>query len=555
MFTEVGLENFKAFGKLQRIPLKPITLLYGPNSSGKSSFLQSLLLFKQTLEEEPNNKAALISRGSQVDLGAFTEFIHNHDERKELKTSFSFNFHWDEVLVSACENSMPSAQEEVITIEFTFIRENAGAVIVKAIRIFYQMDPEPFLVYQNPIFVPRLKRKMQKSAASYKDIEDLEKTLISLESINFNSSFIKGNWDFYVQVLDKNISENEPEKWNWLFGEDLFSLEISKISKSRKSKILKYLDKIKISFKEKSFPYLTEVGLPPTDRVISLSKCFPSKIAPEGYINFIGLGDFGVSFERENAYVDIIPIEFILYVSKLLSKYLNKIVYIGPLRDFPQRAYSFSGYLGTDVGKSGQYLPDILLKNNDLLVKANYWLERLDIGYEIIIEEFKRDLFTMTLIDKKSKTEVSPTDVGFGISQILPIIVQGVSPQYYEPGHKIICIEQPEIHLHPRLQAELGSFFADCIDKKPKDEQRSICEEDMAGNQFIIETHSENLILRLQRLIRKGELKKDHVGVIYFDKTPEGLRVKELRLNDKGEFIDPWPKGFFDESFTELFGD
>jgi len=68
MFTEIGIENFKAFGKMQRIPLKPITLIYGPNSSGKSSLLQSLLLFKQTLEEASED-VVLLPKGTLVDLG------------------------------------------------------------------------------------------------------------------------------------------------------------------------------------------------------------------------------------------------------------------------------------------------------------------------------------------------------------------------------------------------------------------------------------------------------------------------------------------------------
>jgi len=163
MFTEIGIENFKAFGKMQRIPLKPITLLYGPNSSGKSSFLQSLLLFKQTLEEAPNNEAALISRGTQVDLGGYSEFIHKHDETRELKILFSFNFLWDPDVNEACNNSQPPPQEEVMTMEFTFMKDKAGDVIVKTLRLFYQLNPEPLLVYRSVLLDSKLRRKVLKS--------------------------------------------------------------------------------------------------------------------------------------------------------------------------------------------------------------------------------------------------------------------------------------------------------------------------------------------------------------------------------------------------------
>jgi predicted ATPase len=103
-----------------------------------------------------------------------------------------------------------------------------------------------------------------------------------------------------------------------------------------------------------------------------------------------------------------------------------------------------------------------------------------------------------------------------------------------------LLIEQPEIHIHPRLQAELGSLLADCI--KPPFE-----------NQFIIETHSEHLMLRLQKLIRKGELKPEDISVIYVDRGAEGSKCLHLRLDEEGDFIDEWPDGFFEEDFNEIF--
>ena len=100
-------------------------------------------------------------------------------------------------------------------------------------------------------------------------------------------------------------------------------------------------------------------------------------------------------------------------------------------------------------------------------------------------------------------------------------------------------VEQPEIHLHPRLQAEFGSFLADCIKSKQ-------------GNQFIIETHSEHLILRLQRLVREGILKPQDISVIFVSKKPGGAKAQCLELDENGDFIDDWPGGFFPERLKEL---
>jgi predicted ATPase len=149
-------------------------------------------------------------------------------------------------------------------------------------------------------------------------------------------------------------------------------------------------------------------------------------------------------------------------------------------------------------------------------------------------------VFSVRLVDESSRTSVSLVDVGFGISQVLPVIVQSMLSK-----ESTILVEQPEIHLHPRLQAELGTLFAECI-KAPN------------RNQFIIETHSEHLILRLQRLIRRGDLEPNQVSVLYVGRAPGdesfGSVVQQLEIDDDGDFITQWPDGFFDESLEEMFG-
>ncbi|MBD3561326.1 AAA family ATPase, partial [Planktothrix sp. FACHB-1355] len=91
MLREYQLTNFKAFAGPETIPIRPITLIYGPNSSGKSSVLQSLLLLKQTLQEAENPETLLLPKGNLVNLGGYREFIHRHDVSK----SFSFKVVFD----------------------------------------------------------------------------------------------------------------------------------------------------------------------------------------------------------------------------------------------------------------------------------------------------------------------------------------------------------------------------------------------------------------------------------------------------------------------------
>ena len=115
----------------------------------------------------------------------------------------------------------------------------------------------------------------------------------------------------------------------------------------------------------------------------------------------------------------------------------------------------------------------------------------------------------------------------YGISQLLPFVVQSLASE-----GRIISIEQPEVHVHPKLQADLGELLADAI-------------QEPHFNHFIVETHSEHLILRLQRLVRKKLLKPEDVSVIYVSRGPEGAKVQRLRLDEDGDFIDDWPGGFF----------
>ncbi|MNR18671.1 hypothetical protein D3C85_1354080 [compost metagenome] len=128
---------------------------------------------------------------------------------------------------------------------------------------------------------------------------------------------------------------------------------------------------------------------------------------------------------------------------------------------------------------------------------------------------------------------VGPSDVGFGIGQMLPIIVEGLVRD-----DSVICVEQPEIHLHPRLQAHLANFFV------------ATCKT----NQWIVETHSESLMLRLQSMISAKKLSPNDLAIIYVEPTEDGGQIIPIRIDGDGDFIDAWPEGFFEERIREKMG-
>ena len=232
------------------------------------------------------------------------------------------------------------------------------------------------------------------------------------------------------------------------------------------------------------------------------------------------------------------PNELLIGGCAALRNLLASLVPLGPVRSGPRRWYEQYSVSVNHVGYEGSYAPQLLLTADDDREQVNYWLDRLGIGYEIALEPLTPDLFAVKLIDTRSsgKIEVSMANVGYGVSQVLPIITQSLISK-----GALITVEQPELHIHPRLQAELGDLFAAGI-KPPY------------NNQFIIETHSEHLILRLQRLVRTGVLTPDQISVLFVlrGKEDRGSEVVRLRLDEEGDFIDEWPGGFFPERLNEL---
>lgn len=125
-------------------------------------------------------------------------------------------------------------------------------------------------------------------------------------------------------------------------------------------------------------------------------------------------------------------------------------------------------------------------------------------------------------------------DVGYGVSQALPIVVDVMNAD----RDAVLLIQQPEVHLHPKAQAEMGTFFAE------KMKQRS--------TPIIVETHSDYMIDRVRLLIRKGQVRKEDVQVLFFAPRKTDVDIIPIGLDDDGSIIDPpedYRKFFLDEQF------
>lgn len=479
LLTSVELTNFKAFGSTARVPLAPLTLVYGANSSGKSSVIQSLLLLKQSL-----SSARLVTQGSVLNSGSFRGVVHGKAARP-VTIGFSYGALPEWISVTGTPD--PSMERDA---KWSFAADSSGVGCV--VGASYGFGPYTF----------RFKRHLEDRACYRLDTDEIENILVGVAEgtllYPFDSRLYK---DGELDELAKRKAGRE-------------------LNARRTLRILRKNDVFELRFKA--------TGLLPTGTAIPGLASIPGQ-RDEGivnsYLNRAGQLAAGVSTE----------------VSSLLSD----LVWIGPLRSAPKRVYE-RAEAHEETG-DGRHVAIYLYDHATVASEVNEWLTQLEIPYVIEVvpvateaaADFVGDLVAIALTDTRSKVTVTPVDVGFGISQVLPIVVELLARR-----NCVIAIEQPETHLHPRLQTRIADLMIESI------------QEGGRGNQLIVETHSEHLMLRIQRRIREGSLSPDLVSVVYVDQDDSGQAVVQpLRLDIDGNFLDEWPNGFFDDRLEELFGD
>ncbi len=152
-----------------------------------------------------------------------------------------------------------------------------------------------------------------------------------------------------------------------------------------------------------------------------------------------------------------------------------------------------------------------------------------------------------------------PKDVGVGVSQLIPVIAAALSraDPLADGGELpigLVAIEQPELHVHPAVQSEIADLFVETI--------HDLDTGELSGRQYLIETHSEHLVLRLLRRIRETtenpdvpidrRLRPEDIAIYYFDNVDGEVKVTRIGVDEDGEFTDKWPHGFFPERLKEL---
>ena len=520
MLTGIGLRNFKAFGdEMQEAPLSKITLIYGPNSGGKSSIIQALLLLKQSLKPSYGRDRRLESKGEFADLGSPQAMLHKHDKERELgislkyrNTEFGENYAENHVSMlywldgDNAENEV-SLGINLLEVSYKIISEESDVPSLVASKMWLSqniqsvkvmdVDVEQFLYQSNEEFLPTLYLPALKEARKRIGAE------------------VDSEWVEEVETAWKKVKVQEQMRRN------------STTRSARRARI----------------PRLPELNDAEKARVREQRQA--EWVEPKLELDELHLSSKQIrTLTPEN-----IPIDY--------QDYLRLINYLGPLRSAPQRIYTRSSADDGTTGIEGEYSANVLAQDHDgVETEVNRWFRQFEIPYDIHARKWDEashvgEFIIIELMPlgkdgyiRDEDFAVTLADVGYGINQILPVIIEGIASQ----EGAILCVEQPEIHLHPRLQANIADLMIDTIADEPGKRK-----------QWIVETHSELLITRLQRRIREGKISPDDISVLYVDPDDdngvEGSAILRLEMDENGDFIEHWPHGFFDEVFNELMAE
>lgn len=439
MIKSIQIRNFKSLSvESGKIQIKPITILIGPNSSGKSSYLQMLLMLKQTIESR-DRFSPLITNSNYVNLGSYSDFVYNHKVSNPIEIKFEIN------------------------------------------------------LKNRPRYYLRTKTKEADSYGTEDHIKDYFPFFDFKENFTYEISFYRSS-NLQINVGSIKVFHQNRE---------LFSLKhVSRGGYEFGSDYLKFENKGEVHRRNRPIKFY---GFP---------LYFPMKYSP--------------TFIR-----------FIFNLERSIETSFNQLYYIGPLREYPKRLYVVSGERPQDVGLSGEKSLEVLIlskfkKTSNIINKVNYWLEKFEMAAKIDLDRLRGSgtVYYLNIQDIYSGNKANIADVGFGVSQILPLIIE----TFYCPDKSTLIIEQPEIHLHPKVQSE----FSDMIIEGSK------------RINFIIETHSEHLLTRLQRRVADGSLDVKDIVVYFCNKGKNGTILKELELTEEGNFKE-WPQNLFGDELEDHF--
>jgi len=505
----IRIENLRSLTDTGFVDLKPLTLLVGQNSSGKSSFLRFFPLLRQSFEDR--GAEPLSWYGRFVDFGSFQEAVGRKSGKEDITLHFCINLqkslqyppfdHFDkEKLLCTLKISSDKTQEK------TFLKTCLISCADHKIRIEFDSKQR--------VTSFRINKFEWLNAVNEEDFVWAKGHVLPLPDMTHDAG----------ELLESDIES-----------------EIKKHIHHSANEV-----EIHLSIRSALDDF---IRMKSSEAILEDLKAFPSW-KPHVYKWTTDSNDFKALQDRMIA-------SDIIFFYGILDDYLHRlsvdIRYIAPMRATAKRYYRVQNLILDEVDSQGQNLAMFMknLTSSDREEFENWTIKHFDF---ILRANFSGGHISLNMNDT-SEEEFNLADTGFGYSQIFPVLLQlwfliskkqssgrgiffGIMPGVYMRSPLIFAIEQPELHLHPGLQAKLADVFIAAVE---------LARENKIDLRLIIETHSEVIINRIGHRIANKELNSKDVNVVLFEKEPAALSTKvSFSDYDEDGFLTNWPIGFLE---------
>ena len=586
MIRSISFKKYKSFKAKTTIDIKPITILVGPNNSGKSSIMKLFGLIHQSYKHGKTG-TLLKYDGPDVDLVNF-ETISHRNTRDELFIQLTLDpwepspdefgeiplkllgYQWlDTMALSLSPNreciQYGLSQEKRRRITFEFLRNEDQFLVLTlgdrfSDRIISNLSDEIEDIVEVFSICSGKKISRDEVAAGVRKIFAAQKTIyIGAKGISITGlgEFIWEreyvSWQKARKMLGlEEVSIEVPDHLQPLQSKATGSVTVSDLA------VLLGIREHGIRLEEgegpdKNIELGEEDRRPVPAMLIEAARNQSNQKYKDLFINWMWQYLFRkVIHDISEFCTSIIEGRVIkTRVIPTLRGNLDHITLFGPLRPWPERFYTYDQIEHLLFGNiiDGQSLDERLEKVTRAVTDG---MRKLGMSCTVSFDRRKQsaglpDFFILTVREGGSRRKYNYKDVGFGLSQIIPVLFAVNSSKTLSYVHPLIAIEQPELHLHPKAQARLAQVFVESL----ADHLLSGALTERKGSlQYVLETHSEHLVRGFQVLVAKGKLPRDYVAIYYVGKRKNGNSyVKKLELTDKGMFTDPWPGGFFEEDY------
>lgn len=543
--TKIIIENFKGIRDRVEIPIRPLTLLFGANSAGKTTVLHALLYLRELLERQNADADRVVGGGKDIYLGGFRQIVHGHDDEKTVTVGVEFALDADGLEpypVSDLRTSLgeESASDRVWYEGVTGVSSVTMEVSVAVSKVTGRPKIMRYRIGINgehlgEITGDRELKAVLRDVAIHHPIFDAQYSgdIFEEDSPNPITSALYST----IHATSMLVEPGVDSKWvevghsvipRWGHALDLGDEDDPFVMSSFDLRLTKFiLSQLMVRPGEIILEHLrTYRHLGPIRAVPDLSSIAQRSPSSDRWIDGMAAWDL-LSADAEQRDSDGGQL------ISLVNDYLSN-------GDRLNLGYSLSAETVRDMPVNsalGNILERFLSSPEDFENEA-----ALRSAYVELLARKTRAQLQLT--DLRRDVPVNPSDIGAGVSQVIPVLVSVL-----DTASKITAIEQPELHLHPAVQCAIGDLFVRASNKA--DERF-----------FLLETHSEHLLLRLMRRMRETQdgaspapdltLAPDSITILFVE-TYEGRSIyREMPLNERGELVKAWPGGFFEEDMNEL---